>query len=83
METREEGTIAFYDATRGFGFAIPDGAEPTDKSQHLYVSGYAVKRARLASLDRGDRITYRREVSKHVGRKAECQQIEVIERAAP
>jgi len=31
METREEGTIAFYDATRGFGFAIPDGAEPTDK----------------------------------------------------
>jgi cold shock CspA family protein len=79
---REEGVIKFFDATRGFGFCCPVGCDPDDKSATLYVSAHAVKRANLASLDKGDKIRYRREVSKHPGRKPECQQIELLGKAA-
>jgi cold shock CspA family protein len=56
-------------------------APETEKGNHLYISVHAVKRSGLASLDRGDKIRFRREVSKYPGRKAECQDIEILERA--
>jgi cold shock CspA family protein len=47
-ENTETGVIAFYDSTKGFGICTPDGADPTDKSQSLYVSGAALQRAGIA-----------------------------------
>jgi cold shock CspA family protein len=58
---RETGTVVVYFADRGFGFCAPDGE--TDRDRNLFIAGAAVKRSRLASLDRGDKITYRREES--------------------
>jgi cold shock CspA family protein len=57
MDTREEGTVAFFDATRGYGFCVPGGADPTDKSQNLYISIHALKRAGL-SFNKGDKIGF-------------------------
>jgi cold shock CspA family protein len=74
---REEGVVAFFDVVRGFGFVIPAGTDATDKSAHLYLSVHALKRAGISSLAKGDKITFRREESRHVGRKAEAQQIEM------
>jgi cold shock CspA family protein len=79
---REQGKIVFFDVVRGFGFCCPDSADPTDKSQHLYVSVHAVKRAGLTSLSKGDTITCVREQSRHPGQKPEVQQIGIVERAA-
>jgi cold shock CspA family protein len=81
MDTRETGTVAFFDATRGFGFCIPDGTDAADKSLHCYISAHAVRRAGISSLASGDRITYRRE--KRTSRKDETQDIVLVEKAAP
>jgi cold shock CspA family protein len=80
---RETGVVIFYAADKGFGFVCPSGTSETDEAQHLYINGFAVRRAGIASLEKGDLITYRREVSKYAGRKNECQQIELIEKATP
>jgi cold shock CspA family protein len=77
---REEGTIVFFDHARGFGFCAADGTDPTDKSRNLYVSVHALRRAGLLSLNKGDRISFRRE--KRQGRKDEVQDIRVISPAA-
>ena len=71
--------IAFYDQAKGFGFACPAGVDPADKSRHLYVSVHALRRAGSASLNKGDRIEYRKEVPKYAGRKSECQDIMLLE----
>jgi cold shock CspA family protein len=80
MVRREEGTIAFYDASKGFGFCVPDGVDPADKSLHCYISAHALRRAGISSLASGDRISFRRE--KRTSRKDETQDI-VLEKAAP
>jgi cold shock CspA family protein len=80
-ENTETGVIAFYDSTKGFGICTPDGADPTDKSQSLYVSGAALQRAGIANIEKGARIRFRREQPRHPGRKCECQDV-VLERAA-
>jgi cold shock CspA family protein len=77
----ETGTIAFFDARKSFGFCIPDGADPTDRSQSLYVSGAALQRAGIATIEKGTRIRYRREQPKHAGRKCETQDIRLLDAA--
>ena len=66
---------------RGFGFVVPAGTDATDKSQHLYLSAHALRRAGIASVEKGARIEYRKKVSRHAGRKPECQDVRLIEAA--
>jgi cold shock CspA family protein len=79
---REQGVVAFYDPRKNFGFAIPDGADPTDRTQSLYISGAALARSGVGALEKGDRIRFRREQPRHKGRKCEVQDVELVEKAA-
>lgn len=80
-DTREQGTVQFFDNIRSFGFVTPAGADPSDKSKSLFLSGHAVRRAGLSSLSKGAAISFRREKSGQ-GRRDEVQDIELIDKAA-
>jgi cold shock CspA family protein len=79
---REEGVVAFFDPVPGFGFVIPAGSDPADKTANLYLSIHALKRSGLLSIEKGTKIAFRREQSRHAGRKAECQDIRLLDDAA-
>jgi cold shock CspA family protein len=80
--TTTSGTVVFFDNLRAFGFVTPDGVDPNDKTNHLFLSAHALRRAGIASLDRGDRIALRIEEPRKPGRRREAQGIELLERAA-
>jgi cold shock CspA family protein len=77
-----KGFRGWLAADKGFGFAAPDGVALTDRDRHLFISGSALQRSNIATLDRDDRISFVREPSRKRAGKFECQQIELIERAA-
>jgi CspA family cold shock protein len=47
------GTVKFFNATKGFGFIQPD-----DGSKDAFVHISAVERARLAGLGEGQKVSY-------------------------
>jgi CspA family cold shock protein len=47
------GTVKWFDATRGFGFIQPDGG-----SKDVFVHKSALERAGLSNLDDGQKVTY-------------------------
>jgi cold shock CspA family protein len=69
------GRVTFYDASKGFGFCVPDGVAFVQRHLHLYISGHAVRRAGLTSLSAGDTITFRYQEPRRPGQKGECQDI--------
>lgn len=49
----QNGTVKFFDHTKGFGFIAPEGA-----SQDVFVHISAVERAGLDSLSEGQRVSF-------------------------
>jgi CspA family cold shock protein len=47
------GTVKFFNSTKGFGFISPEGG---DKDAFVHIS--AVERSGLAGLYEGDKVTY-------------------------
>lgn len=47
------GTVKFFNATKGFGFIQPD-----DGSKDAFVHISAVEKAGLSSLNEGDKVSY-------------------------
>jgi cold shock CspA family protein len=83
MEQREEGRVVFFNTAKEFGFCAPEGTDAGDRTQNLFISGYALKRAGIATLNKHDKISFRKEISKHPGRRPECQDIRLLDEIAP
>ena len=49
----QNGTVKFFNHTKGFGFIAPEGA-----SQDVFVHISAVERAGLDSLSEGQRVSF-------------------------
>lgn len=47
------GTVKFYNHSRGFGFIAPE-----DGSKDVFVHATALERAGIASIDEGDKVTF-------------------------
>ncbi|UCF76877.1 MAG: cold-shock protein [Betaproteobacteria bacterium] len=52
------GTVKWFDATRGFGFVQPDGGS------NVFVHRSALERAGLGSLDYGEKVTFDLEIGR-------------------
>ncbi|MEQ8640020.1 MAG: cold-shock protein [Alphaproteobacteria bacterium] len=59
-----EGTVKWFNRTKGYGFIAPDGG---DKDDFVHIS--AVEQAGLESLNEGQRISYELEKGRN-GRTA-------------
>jgi cold shock protein len=53
------GTVKFFNATKGFGFIAPEGG---DKDAFVHIS--AVERSGLNGLYEGDKVTYELETGR-------------------
>ena len=53
------GTVKFFNATKGFGFIAPEGG---DKDAFVHIS--AVERSGLQGLYEGDKVTYELETGR-------------------
>ena len=62
------GTVKFFNATKGFGFIQPD-----DGSKDAFVHISAVERAGLRALNEGQKISYELEQDKRSGKTAAGQ----------
>ncbi|OKL43772.1 cold-shock protein [Pseudovibrio exalbescens] len=47
------GTVKFFDHSRGFGFIAPDGG-----SKDVFVHVTAMESAGIASIDEGDKLSF-------------------------
>ena len=47
------GTVKFYNATKGFGFI-----QPTDGSKDAFVHATALEAAGIMGLNEGDKVSY-------------------------
>jgi CspA family cold shock protein len=47
------GTVKFFNTTKGFGFIAPDGG-----SKDAFVHISALERSGISSLDEGQKVTY-------------------------
>ena len=56
---RQNGTVKFFNASKGFGFIAPDGG-----GKDVFVHISAVEKAGLRSLDEGMRVTFETEPDK-------------------
>jgi cold shock protein len=52
-DVKSSGTVKFYDPAKGFGFIVDDRGGPD-----LFMHVSEVARAKLVTLDRGERIAY-------------------------
>jgi len=57
------GTVKFFNSTKGFGFIAPDGG---DKDAFVHIS--AVERSGLNGLNEGQKVSY--EIASERGRSA-------------
>ena len=51
--SRVNGTVKFFNHTRGFGFI-----EPEDGGKDVFVHASAIERAGLPPLNEGDKVTF-------------------------
>ena len=56
---RHNGTVKFFDHTRGFGFIAPDGG---DKDVFVHVT--ALERSGVTSIKEGDKVSFQIEDDK-------------------
>lgn len=54
-----EGTVKFFNTTKGFGFI-----QPNDGSKDAFVHISAVERSGLSSLSEGQKVTYELETGR-------------------
>jgi cold shock protein len=56
---RQNGTVKFFNTTKGFGFITPDGG-----SKDVFVHITALERAGIRSLNEGQKVTFETENDK-------------------
>ncbi|MDD7911588.1 MULTISPECIES: cold-shock protein [Pseudovibrio] len=66
------GTVKFFDQTRGFGFIAPDTG-----SKDVFVHISALERAGIGSLNEGDKVSFEA-VDDPRGRGKTAEQLEMI-----
>jgi CspA family cold shock protein len=57
---RQNGTVKFFNQTKGFGFITPD-----EGGKDVFVHVTAVERSGLGTLDEGMRVSFDTEPDKH------------------
>ena len=50
---RLNGTVKFYNATRGFGFIAPEGGD-----KDVFVHASALERSGMSTLQEGDKVSF-------------------------
>ena len=50
---RLNGTVKFYNSTRGFGFIAPEGGD-----KDVFVHASALERSGMSSLQEGDKVSF-------------------------
>jgi cold shock protein len=75
METgmRQNGTVKFFNQTKGFGFITPDQG-----GKDVFVHITAVERSNLPSLDEGMRVSFETEPDKR-GKGPKAVNLEVAQ----
>ena len=68
---RLNGTVKFYNATRGFGFIAPDGGD-----KDVFVHASALERSGMSSLQEGDKVSFELEDDNR-GRGKQAAKIEM------
>ena len=68
---RLNGTVKFYNATRGFGFIAPEGGE-----KDVFVHASALERSGMSSLQEGDKVSFELEDDNR-GRGKQAAKIEM------
>jgi CspA family cold shock protein len=68
---RLNGTVKFYNSTRGFGFIAPDGGE-----KDVFVHASALERSGMSSLQEGDKVSFELEDDNR-GRGKQAAKIEM------
>ncbi len=61
----QNGTVKFFNTTKGFGFISPD-----DGGDDAFVHISAVQRSGLQGLNEGDKVSYDTAVDKRSGKSA-------------
>jgi cold shock protein len=62
----QQGTVKFFDTTKGFGFIAPDNG-----GQDAFVHISAVERSGMATLNQNQRVSFEMEADKR-GRQSAC-----------
>ena len=62
----QQGTVKFFDTTKGFGFIAPDNG-----GQDAFVHISAVERSGMTTLDQNQRVSFEMEADKR-GRQSAC-----------
>jgi cold shock protein len=60
-----QGTVKFFNATKGFGFIVQDGGGPD-----VFVHISAVERAGMSNLNEGQKLTFDVEADRRSGKSA-------------
>jgi len=60
-----QGTVKFFNSTKGFGFIVQDGGGPD-----VFVHISAVERAGMSSLNEGQKLTFDIEADRKTGKSA-------------
>ena len=68
---RQQGTIKFFNTTRGFGFITPD-----DGASDVFVHITALQRSGLPALEEGTKVTFEVEDDRR-GRGKQAKNIEL------
>ncbi len=68
---RLNGTVKFYNATRGFGFIAPEGGD-----KDVFVHASALERSGMSSLQEGDKVSFELEDDNR-GRGKQAAKIEM------
>lgn len=59
------GTVKFYNETKGFGFIAPDGG-----GKDVFVHATALERAGLSGLAEGQKVSFETELDRRSGKPA-------------
>jgi CspA family cold shock protein len=68
---RLNGTVKFYNSTRGFGFIAPEGGD-----KDVFVHASALERSGMSSLQEGDKVSFELEDDNR-GRGKQAAKIEM------